>query len=189
MKKPPNKAPMPTGLRRPFCLAELGLSHGPSLRLSKDVFRLPLLLLVATSVLIAGCHSPAKIERMRLAFLSKPVAPHQYDSPSDPPPGIEPYLYLVRHDPAFGEFLFSTATTTTNARIIVAALTYFGDSKADPNRYDEIVRRLDEALLSQDVSWGHSCVIYITNLKDWIESRKRANQTPKPISQPRSGSS
>jgi hypothetical protein len=146
--------------------------------------RLIQVVLLFASVLISGCVAPqAKIASERLAYLSDPSIPRNgYDGQILK--GGEQYRFLFENDLAFGDYLLTVVPSARDARIAVAALTFFAWKKPDRVKFDAVVRVIDPALLRQEVDLGGGDVISMVPLSEWIantrKSKNWANNSPEP---------
>jgi hypothetical protein len=148
-------------------------------------------LLLCGALIAAGCVSPeGKIARERNAYLLDPSIP-RYGYDGKLTPGGRHYFYLFQHDSEFGDFLLREVPKARDARVVVAALTFFTSKKPDRRKFDKVVASLNPALLDQEVDLSGTDVIMMVPLREWIdEAKKRANQTPEPTAMlvtPRAG--
>jgi len=167
------------------------LTHAPRQTQARQIFNVsPTMnrrvhaVLPVLVVLIVGCVAPqARIASERLAYLSDPAIPRNgYDG--NVLKGGEHYRYLFEKDPAFGDYLLTVVPSAKDARVAVAALTFFAWKKPDRVKFDAVVRAIDPALLRQEVAWGGGDVLSMVPLSEWIadtrKSKNWANKSPEP---------
>lgn len=121
-----------------------------------------------------------KIASERDAYLGDPSIPH-YGYDGKLTLGGQHYLFLFQHDPAFGDFLLGEVPKAHDARVVVAALTFFSSKKPDRKKFDEVISSMNPVLLDQEVDLSGSDVIIMVPLREWIDETKKEASKKLPV--------
>ncbi len=131
-----------------------------------------ILLLLALS---SGCVSTEhRINTERRRYLLNPAFPrYSYDG-KELKVG-EPYRFLFRNDPGFGDYLLSILPTTSDVRIAYAALIFFSSKAPDHSKFEQAVSMIRQKTLDQEVDVGGGDVLMMVPLSGAIEEIRQRN--------------